>query len=437
MDIKAKGGLSGSKLGTWARLVSLNENFRNLDLVENDFVIGRNPRFCHAVLTDGRISGKHCCFSKYNVNDLSPDEEKVFVKRLKEKAKDFKFAVFLENYSDNGTFINDYKIGKGSRIPIKSGDEISFLTKNEKTTENFIMTYIFNLLNDGEDNFSSDKSKFHEKYSIGENLGIGNFSLVNLCTNLLTGTNFSVKIIDKHKWSHPKSKENIQREIDILHKVDHPNIIHLVEAFESNNFIYLVLQLATGGDLFDRLANNGAFSPEHSRLIFVQLLEALKYLHSLDIAHRDIKPENILFADTSYTSIYLIDFGLSRRVDAEGYMKTLCGTPQYVAPEIVLQAQQNEKAESERKGYGKAVDMWSAGIILYAILSGIPPFNEADENIPIHVQIVDGLYTFPQQFFEDVPTEAQDLITKLLATDPTKRFSAAQALTHPWIKIIS
>jgi len=192
--------------------------------------------------------------------------------------------------------------------------------------------------------------------------------------------------------------------------------------FETESTLYLVLELVTGGELFDKIIE-GQFSEEQSRHYFRQMLEAVKYLHSQAIAHRDLKPENILLNDKTGDIIKLSDFGLSRIVDHASFMKTFCGTPQYVAPEIISSSQ-------GEPGYGLACDLWSLGVILYIMLVGYPPFEET--NVFDHIQA--GDYGFPDDDWRDISHSAKDLISKLLIVDPGKRITVEEALVSPWMK---
>eukprot|EP01129_Flabellula_baltica_P004424 TRINITY_DN1534_c0_g2_i1.p1 TRINITY_DN1534_c0_g2~~TRINITY_DN1534_c0_g2_i1.p1 ORF type:complete len:263 (-),score=53.26 TRINITY_DN1534_c0_g2_i1:13-801(-) len=213
-------------------------------------------------------------------------------------------------------------------------------------------------------------------------------------------------------------------EVKILQRISHPNCIKIFKVYDTDETLYLVLEIVTGGELFDSIVQKGSFSEEESKVLFRQMLEATGYLHSLGIAHRDLKPENILLKDKTSNIIKITDFGLSRIVDSATFMKTMCGTPQYVAPEILL--------SQNTSGYGLACDLWSLGVILYVMLAGYPPFNESNGNI--FEQIKEADFVFHTDYWADKSDTVKDLITLLLNPDPTTRLSTEDALNHEWFR---
>merc|ERR1719487_1507833 len=184
----------------------------------------------------------------------------------------------------------------------------------------------------------------------------------------------------------------------------------------------LVMELVTGGELFDRIVAKGSYTEKDAAGVIMQLCDALKYMHEKKIVHRDLKPENILYSTTDEDSpIKVADFGLARVISNKEMMKTACGTPGYVAPEVL-----------KNKGYDSgAVDMWSTGVILYILLCGFPPFYE--EELPaLFEQILHARYDFPSPWWDNISKDAKDLVTKLLELDPTTRLTAAQVMAHVW-----
>jgi len=202
----------------------------------------------------------------------------------------------------------------------------------------------------------------------------------------------------------------------------------MVEAIDTEDALYVVLELVSGGDLLDKMIAYGKqFSEERARFIFVQILSAVKYLHSVEIAHRDLKPENILLVNKTEDRIKLTDFGLSRVVGEGSFMQTICGTPMYVAPEVV-----ENMGQKCPKGYGKSVDVWSLGVILYTMLCGEPPFHRKNPT-PILEQVKKGEYNMPPDIQFTLSIEARDLIAQLLQTKVENRISLDQVAQHPWI----
>eukprot|EP01121_Diplochlamys_sp_Union-15-3_P004030 TRINITY_DN139_c0_g1_i1.p1 TRINITY_DN139_c0_g1~~TRINITY_DN139_c0_g1_i1.p1 ORF type:complete len:395 (-),score=72.61 TRINITY_DN139_c0_g1_i1:61-1218(-) len=262
----------------------------------------------------------------------------------------------------------------------------------------------------------------HQFYEITETvLGVGNFSTVKLGICKKKGEKVAIKIIEKK--SSKNKPEMLANEVGILLKVDHPNIIRMKDLFDSPNTLYLVMELVTGGELFDEIVKRDQYSEKDARAVMKQLLSAIAYLHEIGIVHRDLKPENLLLANTSHDSpIKLADFGLSKIYSEDMMMSTACGTPGYVAPEIV-----------ECNPYNSAVDLWAAGVIMYILLCGYPPFYDEQEQ-KLFDSIVKGKFEFHTPFWDHVSDSAKDLIRHLLVVDPEKRLTANQALEHEWFK---
>jgi len=200
--------------------------------------------------------------------------------------------------------------------------------------------------------------------------------------------------------------------------------VQLYEMFETSKKIYMVMELLTGGELFDRIVAKGSYSEREASDLIKDITSAIQYLHSIGIVHRDLKPENLIYLNQRADSpIKITDFGLAKfrsgsKLEA---MTTACGTPGYVAPEVL-----------KNEPYGKAVDMWSLGVILYILLCGFPPFYH-ESTAALYKQIKKGEYDFPDPYWTDISDSARDLVKSLLTVDPKKRFTAKQVLAHPWI----
>lgn len=264
--------------------------------------------------------------------------------------------------------------------------------------------------------------KITEYYeSESKNLGAGSYGSVSKATRKATGQQVAIKKITK------KDVKNIPRfklEIRIMKILDHPNIIKLYEHFEDHKNIYLVMELCTGGELFDRIIAENKLSEKHAAIIMRQMLRAINYMHGSNVMHRDLKPENFLFRSkdpVEKTDLKIIDFGLSCEFEPGQMVKTRAGTPYYVAPQVL----QGE--------YDHMCDLWSCGVMLYIILVGYPPFY-ADKDEDVLKKVSAGAFSFRADDWRDISHDAKDLIKKLLKKNVKDRISAADALEHRWIK---
>jgi serine/threonine protein kinase len=256
--------------------------------------------------------------------------------------------------------------------------------------------------------------------------GSGHYGTVRQCIRRATGELFAVKSIEKSKINR---LDHLQREVQLLSVMKHENIMNMVDCYEDADYVHIVTEKYTGGELFDKIINNttnhGCFSETEAAKIIKQLLKAVSYLHENDIVHRDIKPENILFESKDQdSSIRLIDFGLSRtHSEEEAPMTSPVGTCYYMSPELL-------------KGtYTRSTDLWSIGIVAYILICGYPPFNGNDDS-DIVKAIKTGHYTFTDGW-DGVSNVALDFIKCLLRRDPRKRLTAEEALMHPWLKSVA
>uniref|UniRef100_A0A8C1SH49 Serine/threonine-protein kinase DCLK2 n=1 Tax=Cyprinus carpio TaxID=7962 RepID=A0A8C1SH49_CYPCA len=260
-----------------------------------------------------------------------------------------------------------------------------------------------------------------ERYKVGRMIGDGNFAVVRECVERSTGREYALKIINKSKC---RGKEHmIQNEVSILRRVKHPNIVLLIEEMDTYSELYLVMELVKGGDLFDAITSSNKYTERDASGMLYNLASAIKYLHSLNIVHRDIKPENLLVYEhqDGSKSLKLGDFGLATVVD--GPLYTICGTPTYVAPEIVAET-----------GYGLKVDIWATGVITYILLCGFPPFRgSTNDQEALFDQILMGQLDFPLPYWDNVSDSAKALITCMLQVEVDQRYTALQVLDHPWV----
>ncbi|XP_034387053.1 calcium/calmodulin-dependent protein kinase type IV [Cyclopterus lumpus] len=257
-----------------------------------------------------------------------------------------------------------------------------------------------------------------EFYTLSSELGRGATSIVFCCEEKQTQKPYALKVLKK-----TIDKKIVRTEIGVLLRLSHPNIIQLKEIFETDTDIALVLELVTGGELFDRIVERGYYSERDAAHVIKQILEAVAYLHDNGVVHRDLKPENLLYADLSLDApLKIADFGLSKIIDEQVTMKTVCGTPGYCAPEIL-----------RGNAYGPEVDMWSVGVILYILLCGFEPFFDPRGDQYMYSRILNCDYEFVSPWWDDVSLNAKDLVSKLIVLDPHKRLSVREALQHPWV----
>lgn len=256
---------------------------------------------------------------------------------------------------------------------------------------------------------------------LGKELGSGHFAKVKLGQHVDTGAQCAVKIIKKPTGS---KMTLVQTEVDILKQIKHPYIVQCYDVHETETKLYLFMELMSGGELFDRIVDKGHFTEQDAIGVSTKLIGSIKYLHEHGIAHRDLKPENMLMTnDTINAEVKITDFGLSKFFDEQSaVMQTPCGTPGYIAPEVL-----------HMKGYGKACDVWSLGVIIYILLCGFPPFY-ADNDALLYEKIKRGEFEFLRPYWDPISDCAKDLIRKMLTVDPQQRITCQGALDHPWLK---
>ncbi|RNA27174.1 phosphorylase b kinase gamma catalytic skeletal muscle heart isoform isoform X2 [Brachionus plicatilis] len=264
--------------------------------------------------------------------------------------------------------------------------------------------------------------EFYSKYELKDVLGKGISSVVRKCIEKSSGKEYAVKIVE---YSGPELKESTLREIEIMKMIGgHPNIIEIHDTFESDSFVFIVMQLCPNGELFDHLTQVVCLSEKKTRFIMRNILEAVLWLHKRNIVHRDLKPENILLDKDM--NVKISDFGFAVQLEDEQTLSDLCGTPGYLAPETLYCSMYDNAS-----GYGMQVDMWACGVILFTLLSGSPPFWHRRQAIMLRM-IMEGNYSFASPEWDDVSEQAKDLIRNLLIVDPAKRFTAQQALDSPF-----
>ncbi|XP_018431749.1 PREDICTED: calcium/calmodulin-dependent protein kinase type II subunit gamma isoform X11 [Nanorana parkeri] len=265
-------------------------------------------------------------------------------------------------------------------------------------------------------------TRFTDEYQLYEELGKGAFSVVRRCVKKSTNQEFAAKIINTKKLS-ARDHQKLEREARICRLLKHPNIVRLHESISEEGFHYLVFDLVTGGELFEDIVAREYYSEADASHCIHQILESVQHIHQHDIVHRDLKPENLLLASKCKgAAVKLADFGLA--IEVQGDQQAwfgFAGTPGYLSPEVL-----------RKDPYGKPVDIWACGVILYILLVGYPPFWDEDQH-KLYQQIKAGAYDFPSPEWDTVTPEAKNLINQMLTINPAKRITADQALKHPWV----
>ncbi|XP_051767115.1 calcium/calmodulin-dependent protein kinase type II subunit beta isoform X33 [Chanodichthys erythropterus] len=265
-------------------------------------------------------------------------------------------------------------------------------------------------------------TRFTDEYQLYEELGKGAFSVVRRCVKLCTGQEYAAKIINTKKLS-ARDHQKLEREARICRLLKHPNIVRLHDSISEEGFHYLLFDLVTGGELFEDIVAREYYSEADASHCIHQILESVSHIHHHDIVHRDLKPENLLLASKcKNAAVKLADFGLA--IEVQGDQQAwfgFAGTPGYLSPEVL-----------RKEAYGKPVDIWACGVILYILLVGYPPFWDEDQH-KLYQQIKAGAYDFPSPEWDTVTPEAKNLINQMLTINPAKRITAQEALKHPWV----
>ncbi|XP_051806932.1 serine/threonine-protein kinase Chk2 isoform X2 [Acanthochromis polyacanthus] len=391
------------ELQPWGRLLPMARGFRSHDCVEDQYLFGRDSK-CNYVLDDpdDRGSKKFRIYSKKHFRILREGSE-----------------VFVEDYSNNGTFVDGIPIGKNKKLPLVNNAVIALAEQRNR---------VFVFIDLMSDDQSSLPRELREKYLLTRRIGTGVCGEVRLAFQRSTCRKVAVKIINKKNFqSEGTATRNATTEIEILQRVNHPCLIKTEDFYQTDDSYYIVLELMEGGELFHRVKSQQQLQENVAKLYFYQMLRAVQYLHSNGIIHRDLKPENILLSSQEDVCLIKVtDFNQSRILEESVLMRTLCGTPSYLAPEVFTQA--------STTGYSLAVDAWSLGVLLFVCLGGYPPFHESFSDKPVTDQIILGEFTMVPSKWRHVSDQAKDVVRKLLVVDPSKRMSIEDALQHPWLQ---
>ncbi|TBU44526.1 Pkinase-domain-containing protein [Dichomitus squalens] len=404
----------------WGYLIPCSANLRRIDFqkIKTSYRIGRN-REEHKndiILPGMKISNFHC------IIEWDGDETP-------------KSAIKVTDASSNGTFINGERIGKGKVKILRDGNEIAFGTSAPQPANGGLEDYRFvyrhmacGLPNRG----------LHKYYDLQHELGKGSFATVMKALHREEDKWYAVKMIQANKLRRnlsnvsvngvpPEDKtSNFAREINILERLQHRNICQLKEVFFEPYSINLVLEWVPGGDLLEYILNKSGISEPEAQSLTYQICDALAYVHAQGIAHRDLKPENVLLTDDSPPIVKVADFGLAKVIDSMTMLRTMCGTPVYLAPEVVNQGPDNE-------GYDQLVDSWSVGVIVYSMLTMSTPFGDEDVNQDVKTRVANRQVQWDYLQECGASPLAEDFIRRLLEYDPRKRMSLTDARDHPWL----
>jgi len=273
--------------------------------------------------------------------------------------------------------------------------------------------------------------KIESLYSMKEELGSGAFSTVFRAIKKDTGEVVAIKHISKKDVPSKEDIENLREEVAILRQIHHPHVMRCLGFYSDQKYFSVVTELVIGGELFDRIVEKKHYNELMARDLVKIFLETLDFMHSNGIVHRDLKPENLLLSDKDDdTNIKIADFGFAKHISEP--LNTVCGTPDYIAPEVCALLDLKKVPKEKRPCYGTGCDIWSAGVIVYILLGGYPPFFDDNRN-RLFKKIKAGIFEFHDQYWSEVSEDAKNLIRKMLTVDPKKRPSAKQLLEHPWI----
>jgi serine/threonine-protein kinase Chk2 len=382
------------------------KDYNGDNLASSGYVIGS------AEECDVRVHGYHTSprhFVLFKINQTRPAAQEEYEQTGRTKTT--RHLVYLQEISGHGTFVNGQLCKRNETVLLQDNDLVSIGSQGPSWY--FRMTEC------------TGNQSFDERFQVLKTLGKGHFAEVFEAVDRATNNKYAAKMIKKRMVNDDKA---FLHEIGLLMSCTHPLITCIRDVFDDGHVIYLVLELAQGGELFDRIIQRGKFTEKETRFVFQQLFSALEYLHASSIVHRDIKPENILLCNADSFDIRLADFGLAKIIGRRSITSSLAGTPSYIPPEMLVTPISNRGVEYTRK-----VDSWSAGVVLYICLCGFPPFSQELAPPDMKTQIREGRYQFTRPYWDSISDGAIDLVSKLLTVDVEKRLSISEAAQHPWM----
>ncbi|XP_076940172.1 calcium-dependent protein kinase 20-like [Bidens hawaiensis] len=303
---------------------------------------------------------------------------------------------------------------------VKPDETVKLPEEKPKPTNNFKRVKSIGLQNSV---LQRKTGNLKEIYNVGKKLGQGQFGTTYLCIEKETGKEFACKTIVKRKLATKDDVEDVRREIQIMHHLaGHPNVISIVGAYEDAVAVHVIMEMCAGGELFDRIIQRGHYTEKKAAELTRIIIGVVEACHSLGVMHRDLKPENFLFvSEQEEAALKTIDFGLSMFFKPGEMFTDMVGSPYYVAPEVL------------RKFYSQECDIWSAGVIIYILLCGVPPFWDETES-GIFDQVLKGDLDFSSEPWPDISESAKDLVRRMLVRDPKRRLTAPEVLRHPWVQ---
>ncbi|CAK7891434.1 serine/threonine-protein kinase Rad53p [[Candida] anglica] len=390
----------------------------NIDKPSKVWVFGRNQD-CDVVLTScTRLSNRHfkLWFNQENT------------------------TVWIQDTSTNGTHLNNHRLVKGSNYILNQGDEIAVGVGVPKDIVKFVVLFAdgYNPSKSSSANgtvATEDQGIYKDFIVKNEIIGQGAFATVKKVIERSTGESYAVKIINRRKALNANGAAGgVDRELSILRKLNHPNIVHLKSFYEDMDNYYLVMEFVPGGDLMDFVAANGAIGEDATQVITKQILDGIAYVHKLGISHRDLKPDNVLIMQDNPILIKITDFGLAKISDNVTFMKSFCGTLAYLAPEVIS-GKYEPQDHSRHSSYSCLVDIWSLGCLVYVLLTTHLPFSGRTQD-QMFKKIQSGEYHESPLNSYKISEKARDFLSCCLQVNPRLRFSASEALKHPWLSEI-